>query len=111
MKQVQTKEKQLWSLKVLQSSSSLQVHRDGLCNFFFLHICFSRCGDRSFGCRGGMLTSGEESSAEWRWAPLDTDEEQRSEEWLVRLKELQMNPPDESSTPLHLKLNPACVIR
>ncbi|XP_029695318.1 KAT8 regulatory NSL complex subunit 1-like protein isoform X4 [Takifugu rubripes] len=41
-----------------------------------------RCGDRSFGCRGGTLTSGEESSAEWRWAQLDTDEEQRSEEWL-----------------------------
>lgn len=106
MKQALTKAKQLWSPEVLQSSSRLQVHGDGLCNF-----CFPRCGDRSFGCRGGMLTSGEESSAEWRWAQLDTDEEQRSEEWLVRSKELQMNPPDESSTPPHLKLNPAYAIR
>lgn len=106
MKQALTKAKQLWSPEVLQSSSRLQVHGDGLCNF-----CFPRCGDRSFGCRGGMLTSGEESSAEWRWAQPDTDEEQRSEEWLVRSKELQMNPPDESSTPPHLKLNPAYAIR
>lgn len=40
-----------------------------------------------------MLTSGEESSAECRWAQLDSDEEQRSEEWPVRSKELQMNLP------------------
>lgn len=44
-----------------------------------------------------MLTLGEESSAEWCLAQMDTDEEQRSEEWLVRSKELQMNPP----VPLH----------
>lgn len=44
-----------------------------------------------------MLTSGEESSAEWRWDQLDTDEEQHSEEWLVSSQELQMNPP----VPLH----------
>lgn len=41
-----------------------------------------------------MLTSGEESSAEC----LDTDEEQRSEEWLVRSKALQMKLPP---VPLH----------
>lgn len=64
---------------------------------FIFFICILRCGSRSVGHGGGTLTSGEESSAEWRWARLDTDEEQGSEEWPVRSNELQMNPP----VPLH----------
>lgn len=97
MKQALTKEKQIFS--------SVHIHVDDLCLFlcFLLQICIPRCGDRSFGYKGGILTSGEESSAEWRWAQLDADEEQHSEEWLVRSKELQMNPPVtlHPSTPEH----------
>lgn len=100
MKQALTKGKQ-----ILQISSSVHVRGDYFCLllFFFLQIYTPRCGGRSFGYKGGMLTSGEESSAEWRWAQLDADVEQRSEEWLVRSKELQMNPPVtlHPSTPEH----------
>lgn len=88
------------SLKILRISCSHYLH--GEC-FKFVLICILRCGSRPVGHGGGMLTSGEESSAEWRWDQLDTDEEQRSEEWLVRSEELQMNPQWPSTT-LHLLL-------
>ncbi|XP_069389627.1 KAT8 regulatory NSL complex subunit 1-like protein isoform X2 [Paralichthys olivaceus] len=47
--------------------------------------CFrrpTRSGSRLSGGGGGMFTSGEESSAEWSGAQLETDEQPSSEEWL-----------------------------
>ncbi|XP_060945229.1 KAT8 regulatory NSL complex subunit 1-like protein isoform X2 [Limanda limanda] len=47
--------------------------------------CFrhpTRSGSRLSGGGGGVLTSGEESSAEWSGAQLETDEQPSSEEWM-----------------------------
>ncbi|XP_030614124.1 KAT8 regulatory NSL complex subunit 1-like protein isoform X1 [Archocentrus centrarchus] len=42
----------------------------------------TRSGSRLLGSRGGMYTSGEESSVEWSCTQLDLDDSLRSEEWL-----------------------------
>lgn len=61
----------------------------GYACFFFVFF-HSRSGSRLSGSGGGMYTSGEESSAEWSCAQLDTDEQPRAEERLVRSKAPQL---------------------
>ena len=66
--------------------SYVPVKFHGVCLFFL-----SRSGSRLSGSGGGMCTSGEESSVELSsCAQLDTDEQQSSEEWLVRSKAPQL---------------------